>query len=308
MSMQRTFHHQRATIMCSIAAVLFAFNGVAVRLLLDAGLSATRLTQIRSFGALLCFAAIVLIRNPKSLRISKADIPFLMVYGIAGFAFVQFFYFIAIKQLGVGIGLLFEFTAPVWILLWVRFIRKEHVRRRMFGAVAFTVTGLILISQMWSSARMNVVGIVCGFIASGSLAIYFMLGEKGVQKRDTQSLIVWGFIFANLFWTITQPIWSYPTEYISKNYDIGGPFAGTLSGGIWVIIYVVILGTVVPFYLTVSALKYTTPARVGIIGTLEPIFAGAIAWWWMGESLNAIQLVGSAVVIAGILLAETARS
>ena len=82
MSMQRTFHHQRATIMCSIAAVLFAFNGVAVRLLLDAGLSATRLTQIRSFGALLCFAAIVLIRNPKSLRISKADIPFLMVYGI----------------------------------------------------------------------------------------------------------------------------------------------------------------------------------------------------------------------------------
>ena len=119
-------------------------------------------------SALLCFAAIVLIRNPKSLRISKADIPFLMVYGIAGFAFVQFFYFIAIKQLGVGIGLLFEFTAPVWILLWVRFIRKEHVRRRMFGAVAFTVTGLILISQMWSSSRMNVVGIVCGFIASVS--------------------------------------------------------------------------------------------------------------------------------------------
>ncbi|CAB4687499.1 MAG: hypothetical protein EBU43_07300 [Actinobacteria bacterium] len=307
MSNVRNYQHRRGTIMVAIAAVLFALNGTAARLVLDVGLSAPRLTQIRSVGALFFIAIYVLMKNAKSLKISKKDVPFLAVYGIAGFAFVQYFYFVAITKLGVGIGLLFEFTAPVWIVLYVRFFRHEAVKKRMYAALACTVSGLVLISQLWSNTKLEPIGIACGLIASVSLAIYFLLGDKGVHKRDTLSLVTWGFIFATIFWAIFQPIWNFPAKVLNTNLDLGGPFAGSSVSGWWVILFIVLLGTIAPFLLTIGALRYTSPARVGLIGTLEPVLAGAFAWWWLGESLSLVQIGGAVVVLCGILLAETSR-
>jgi drug/metabolite transporter (DMT)-like permease len=40
---------------------------------------------------------------------------------------------------------------------------------------------------------------------------------------------------------------------------------------------------------------------------LEPVVATIVAWAWLGEALSAVQLAGAAVVLAGILLAQTAR-
>jgi drug/metabolite transporter (DMT)-like permease len=40
---------------------------------------------------------------------------------------------------------------------------------------------------------------------------------------------------------------------------------------------------------------------------LEPVFAGAIAWWLLNESLSAVQLLGAAVILIGIFLADRTR-
>ena len=69
----------------------------------------------------------------------------------------------------------------------------------------------------------------------------------------------------------------------------------------------IVLGTIVPFALIVSALRHLPATRVGIVAMLEPVAAAVVAWAWLGESLNAAQLAGGAVVLAGIVLAQTAR-
>jgi drug/metabolite transporter (DMT)-like permease len=73
------------------------------------------------------------------------------------------------------------------------------------------------------------------------------------------------------------------------------------------VLWVVVLGTVVPFALIVGALKHVPATRVGIVAMLEPVTATLVAWIWLGESLAAVQLVGAAVVLAGIGLAQSAR-
>jgi drug/metabolite transporter (DMT)-like permease len=40
---------------------------------------------------------------------------------------------------------------------------------------------------------------------------------------------------------------------------------------------------------------------------LEPVTATIVAWLWLGETLGRTQLVGAAVVLAGIAIAQTAR-
>jgi len=69
----------------------------------------------------------------------------------------------------------------------------------------------------------------------------------------------------------------------------------------------ILLGTIVPFFLLVSALRHLPATRVALIAMLEPVLAGLVAWAWLDESLNGIQLVGAGVVLAAIALAQTAR-
>ena len=71
--------------------------------------------------------------------------------------------------------------------------------------------------------------------------------------------------------------------------------------------WMVVMGTIIPFFLLVSALRHLSATRVAIIAMVEPVVATIVAWVWLGESLGALQLTGAAIVLAAILLAQTAR-
>ena len=77
----------------------------------------------------------------------------------------------------------------------------------------------------------------------------------------------------------------------------------------WVlVVWIVVLGTVVPFLLVIGALRHVPATRAGIMGTLEPVLAGLIAYWWLGETLAPVQVMGAVVVLVGVALAQLATS
>jgi drug/metabolite transporter (DMT)-like permease len=43
------------------------------------------------------------------------------------------------------------------------------------------------------------------------------------------------------------------------------------------------------------------------VAMLEPVLAALAAWVWLGEELSAIQILGGLIVLAGVVLAQTAR-
>jgi drug/metabolite transporter (DMT)-like permease len=78
---------------------------------------------------------------------------------------------------------------------------------------------------------------------------------------------------------------------------------------VWTLVaYIVVFGTIVPFLLMVTALHYVSPARATIVAMAEPVLAGLAAWAWLGEELGAAQIAGGILVLAGIVLAQTART
>jgi drug/metabolite transporter (DMT)-like permease len=72
-------------------------------------------------------------------------------------------------------------------------------------------------------------------------------------------------------------------------------------------LYVIVFGTIVPFWLLIGALRHVSAPRAAIGATFEPVAATLVAFVWLGESLGATQLVGAAIVLTGIVLAQTAR-
>src|SRR5918912_3124212 len=84
------------------AATLWGLNGTLSKIVLASGLSSLRLAEARSTGAALGLAAVLLVVRPRSLRFGLREVPFLLVFGICGLAFVQLFYFVAIHRLKIG--------------------------------------------------------------------------------------------------------------------------------------------------------------------------------------------------------------
>jgi drug/metabolite transporter (DMT)-like permease len=77
---------------------------------------------------------------------------------------------------------------------------------------------------------------------------------------------------------------------------------------LWLLyLWLVLLGTILPFALSIGALRHLPATTVGIVATFEPVAASVVAWAWLNESLDPSQVVGGVVVLAGIVLAETSR-
>jgi drug/metabolite transporter (DMT)-like permease len=232
----------------------------------------------------------------------------MLVYGIVGYAGVQFFYFVAIVRMPVSVGLIIEFTAPIWIALWIRFIRKEHVPSTMWLSVFLAFSGLLLIAQVWKGLTFDGVGLIAAFLDAFALTAYFLLGEKWGKRAATETLMLYGFGISMLFWWITLPLWTYPTGIFTKQIDLRGQLTGTFTGGWVLILFVIIVGTIIPYTGNLIGITKTSASSASIIGMLEPVLAGIFAWIWLSETFNAIQLIGAAAVITGIYIATKARA
>lgn len=288
------------------AAVLFSVNGSVSKVVLTTGLPSLNLVEIRCLMAALVFAAFVALRNPASLRIGWRELGSIAVYGVVGVALVQWLYLVAMTRMPVSISLLIEFTAPVLIALWVRFVRKEPVKSRVWLALALIIGGLALVAQVWSGLTLDGLGVLAASAAAVSLAIYYLLGERAVGRRDPWSVATWSFAAAALFWAIVKPWWQFPFAHLGDQVDVGRTGLTAPVGVL--VIWVVLLGTVAPFGLALRGLALIGAARTGLIGTAEPPLAGVVAWAFLGETLTVVQILGGLVVLSGIVLAETARA
>jgi drug/metabolite transporter (DMT)-like permease len=296
-----------------LAAVLFGLNGGASRIAMGSGLSPEEFTTLRVTGATLVFVAYAACFRRTALRRPHGT-AFLVVagLGLVGVAGLQLTYNVAIDRLPLGIALLIEYLAPVLVVLWVRFVRKEHVRPRMWAAVALAVCGLAVVGRVWDGLAFDGLGVVMALVAAVCFAAYFLLGEHQPPARegrvgldDPLRTILWAFVVATVAMNLVQPIWTTP-DLPSTTSGLGR--LGDLALDPWIVLAViVVLGTVVPFFLEMVALRHLPATIVTVVAMLEPVIAVVLGWGWFRESLTAVQVLGAVAVLAGIVLAQTSR-
>ena len=286
----------------------FALGGVAAKVLREADMDAFRLTQIRSTGAGLILLAFAIIKGKDQLRARKEEIKDLLLFGIIGVAAVTSFYFFAIKYLFVSVALIIEFTASIWIALYLKFVKKKHISPIMWLGIACAFFGLVLVSQIWSGSTLHPLGVAVAFADAFALSYYFITAERLTQTRTSLSLMTWGIGVAAIFWAIILPWWTFPFEYLTDSYSLSGNLSEYNTPGWALLLWIVIIGTVIPYLLTVTGIRELSAGTSSVIGMIEPIFAGVIAWIILNEALSGVQLIGCAVVLLGIYLADKAKA
>ena len=200
----------------------------------------------------------------------------------------------AIGRLAVGLALLLEYLGTIMVALWARFVQRKPVRRRLWVGLTLAIGGLACVAEVWGDPGLDPVGVAAGLAAAVLLAAYFLLGARGVERRDSLSLTAWAFLFAAAGGAVIRPWWDFPFDQFDTRTAL-------LAG------YVVILGTTVPYLLLAGALTHLPATSVSIVSMIEVVLAAAVAWVVLGEALPPVQLVGGVLILIGIVLAETAR-
>ncbi|HET8958469.1 MAG TPA: DMT family transporter [Microcella sp.] len=289
-----------------IAAVLFGANGSVTKLTMEAGLSPAQVTQFRLVGTALIAGAVLLIIERRAFRVPKQQWPVLIVLGIVGVALLQATYAAAVQLLPVGIALLLEYLAVLFVALVAYFIFREPVKARLWIAIVLVLAGLAVVAQIWSST-LNVVGVLLALAAAVCLATYFLVGERQVSKTSPLAVSFWTMLIAAIFWAFVSRWWELDPSIFATPVDLGGVLGEATVPMLVPLLWNVVLGSFAPFLLSLAALRHLPATAAGIVASSEVIFAFAVAWVWLGEALGPVQIIGAAIVLVGIVLAQTAR-
>ena len=266
-----------------VASVLFGVNGSVAADLLES-LPAGNTAQTRSVLAALVLG--VLAYRRRATRHGGR------LLGLAGLglvlATVTVSFFIAIDRLGVGPGVTIQFTGPILVLAWLRFVRGQTVPGSAWGAALVALIGVGLVSRAWDAAALDPAGLAAAAVASITFAAYLLGSGYLGRFLPTLSVAAYGFAFSAICLLVVFPVRLPPTD-TKVLLELG---------------WLVILGTVVPFLLEVGALKLTDPGTVGVVATLEPVVAAATAWIWLQQRLTAWQVIGGVVVVAAIAVVQ----
>ncbi len=288
------------------AAALFALNAGVSRIPLRSGTDTETFTSVRVTGALLVLALIALATQRSAFRLPAGrHVPLVIGLGLVGVLGLQWTYNVAIDRLPLSIALLVEYLGPVWVVLWVFLVRRESVAARMWPALGLALLGLALVGRVWAGLAFDTVGLLAALAAGLCFAAYFLLGEHDTGTMTPLAVILWAFLVAAVAANLMQPSWT--ADSLGATASALGRFDDVTMPAWVAMTSVVVLGTTAPFFLLLLALRHLPAMTVSVVAMLEPAGAVLVGWLWFAEALTPVQVLGVALVLGGIVLAQTSR-
>jgi drug/metabolite transporter (DMT)-like permease len=291
-----------------LGAALFIQNAGVSRVALRAGVDPASLTTLRVTGTFVVLVVVAALFRRDALRPPRGRLGLLVVvHGLLGVAALQWTYFVAIDRLPVGMALLLEYQAPILVALWARFVQRERVRPRLWVGLALAWGGLAAATGIWRGLALDGIGILAGLGAAVCFSAYFLIGEHGVGRLDPLRVILWSFLCATIGLNVVHPFTATGLDLLDHRATLLGRLDGH-SAPVWAVLaWIIVVGTVLPFGVELFALRHLSATTVTMVAMLEPIGVSALGWVWFAETLDTVALTGGVAVVAGIVLAQSAR-
>ncbi len=269
-----------------------ALSGQAVRPIDPLILSQTR----TSFSLLVLLLLLVGRHGWKRIKLPPPDLFQCLVLGMLGVAASNYFYYVAIQRTSVAIAIIVQYTAPVWVLLYVVARGQQKLTLQKVAAVGVAVAGIALTigivgTKSASSLRLDSYGFLAALLASFSFAFYNVGGHRILTRYDRWRVLVWTLISASVFWLVVNPPW----KVVAAHY----------APAQWVFLFIFSMISVLgSFSLYFLGLQHLEPTRAIIASCLEPVFSILLAAAMLGEGVRPIQMVGIAFVLCAIVIVQ----
>lgn len=287
--------------LAALSSVTFATSGPLAKFVIDAGFSAVQVTLIRLIASTALILAGVAVFRPSALRLHRRDLPTIIGFGLFGVAGAQAFFFVAVARMPVAIAMLLEFTAPVFVALWVRFVRHRHLGPVVWGGIAIALAGLAIVVEIWRIGGLDLIGCLAALASAVCSAGYFLIGERAVAHREPTSVLAGGLVVGLVVIAAVSPPWLLPLGRLGVREVVVTSLPVAVVIGL-----LVIVSTVVPYLAGLTSLRHLRPAAASVLGLIEAPVAAAIAWWLLHQAMSPVQVFGGVLVLAGAALVQVA--
>lgn len=226
-----------------------------------------------------------------AFKLQKADVLMFLVLGVFAIAFQRISYFYAVNLTTATVAAILFYTYPVFVTLFAVLFLKEKFDRAMLLALVMAFSGVALVVRIYDFASLNTdfAGMLFGLLSSLLFVLYFVM-IKGLRDRYSNwTLSVYGDGIGVL---ALLPIIYFSASNIAE-----------FSTELWLLILAIAWGPSLLAYLFYSyALKYVDASKGSILGVIEPLSAALFSASILGEKLEALQVVGITLALAGVAL------
>ncbi len=275
-----------------LAAVLFwSTLGVIGKTLYALGAEPLFVVTFRVLFALGILGAGLALVQPGLVPAPRKGLPGLAVYGVVAVGANFALFFLALQHTTVATAILVAYTHPALVALLAWPVLGERLDRRKIAALALTTGGVFLVAGGHDPAALQGSLLGLGYALGNALclAAYNLMGKTLVARFNPWTVMFYGFLFGGLFLTA---VWG----------GHGAAFPPLPVEGWLLILALAAFPSILAYGLYLVALGRMEAGRAAIAATLEPVLASAWAWLALGEGMLLGQLVGGALVIAGVLV------
>jgi len=255
------------------------------------------LSQTRtSFSLLVLLPVLIGRRGWQRIHLPTRDLVQCVILGMLGVAASNYFYYVAIQRTSVAIAIVLQYTAPVWVLLYVVARRQQKFSLQKVAAVAVAIAGIALTigivgGKSASPLHLDKWGLFAAMVASFSFAFYNVGGHRILARYDRWRVLVWTLASSAVFWIVYNPPW----KVVAAHY----------TPAQWAFLFVFsIISVLGSFSLYFLGLQYLEPTRAIIASCLEPVFSILLAAIFLGEGVRPVQTLGIALVLSAIVIVQ----
>ncbi len=266
---------------CLGTLAIFAKTGLAM------GMAPMQIVQYRfTFGAILLFSWLALTK-PELLRIRKKGLLKAMVLGVVIYPFQSWFFIKALQYIPAATTSLIYYLYPLFTTLIAVVFMGLRPGRTVVYSLLLILGGCGLIFYNAFAQAVDPRGIWFALVCMATFSVYLTLVQLFTRNDDAKRISVWVIFFM----AVTCSCISSPLTILDQ------PLKG------WgIAIGLGFIPTALAISLLYRAIESIGSAYAAMFSTIEPVTTVLLAAFVLDETIDAIQLAGMGLIVAGIII------
>lgn len=211
----------------------------------------------------------------------------LILFSIFGMLGIQYTFVAAIEASNAVVATLLQFSAPIFVAVYVSFTHKKFPPRYQIVGIAGTLAGLFLLLTNGSLDTLLVskAALLWGAALGLAFSFYTLYPARLMKEWNILIVVGWAMLIGGVALGGVNSVWNSTEWPIVTQPDV------MIMLGI-----IIIFGTFA-FVLFLSSMKYITAVETSILSSVEPLTAMVISVFWFGTMLHNTQLLGVMIML-----------
>lgn len=281
-----------------LGAICFSTKAIFVKLAYrDTQIDAVSLLALRMVFSLPFFLIAAASSSSKqtNVRFTGKQWANVAIIGCMGYYVSSLLDFQGLRFVSAGIERLILFIYPTLVLLMSAIIFKEKIKPIQWLALLVTYAGLLIafLSEASFQAEQNkdfLLGATLIFICAFTYAIYIVGSGRLIPHIGAGKFNSYAMSFASIavlihfFITSEVSLWGFSTTVYVYSFLMA------------------VFSTVIPSYLVAEGIKRIGSDNAAIAGSIGPVSTIAMAYFFLNENVDFLQIVGTLLILLGVLL------